>query len=343
MHPAAKPIAPAELRPFLQPCLPLIDHGAVVVGVSGGPDSMALCRLLSDLTMDGTISQVHAVTVDHGLRAESAAEAQAVGQQIQHWPNIQHHILTRTDPGATTRIQERARTDRHRLLQDFCRDHGAGALFLAHHADDQAETLLMRLSKGSGVDGLAGMRTITRSDHGVPVIRPCLGFAKERLIATCRHYAIAFIDDPSNHNPVFARGRLRRVAAELANEGLSSENLSLTAKRVAHAAESLKYFADRCWENIAFVGSERIELNLIEWRQLPFDMRLRLLRRAVEGFRGSQPYPVRTSALETLVDLLSSGMPARRTLAGCLIHSDPAQNRLTIAPEVSAEGEKRVS
>ena len=175
----------------------LCDVPGVAVGVSGGPDSMALAWLLSQISKTNPGSPpIHALTVDHGLRTESAAEAAQVGVWVSGWPGLTHHVL-RWEQGADTRIQEEARRARYDLMAEYCRARDIRHLFLAHHMDDQAETVLFRLAKGSGLDGLAGMKP-WQERGDIVLLRPLLEIPKERLLETCASESIPFVKDPSN-------------------------------------------------------------------------------------------------------------------------------------------------
>ena len=208
---------------------------AIAAGVSGGPDSMALCFALSawcaahrpDITL-------HALTVDHGLRPDSTQEAQHVQEKLACLSNVSHHILTWDHAEKpASRIQERARTARYDLMRAYMQAHDIRHLFLGHHMDDQAETFLLRLSSGSGLDGLSCMAHRQGRAPDFIVCRPLLGMCKTDILSFCDAHNIAFIHDPSNESAAFARVRLRRSMDILAAEGLSSKRLGVTAMRLA--------------------------------------------------------------------------------------------------------------
>ena len=177
------------------------------VAVSGGPDSMALTLLLAEW-VQGRNGRLDAITVDHGLRAESAAEARQVGQWLAHLPCVTHRILSWSGAKPESGIQAAAREARYRLLAEYCRDNGILHLCVAHHRDDQIETHHLRAGHGSGALGLAGMSAIRPLD-GVRLMRPLLGTPKAALLGLLTARGQAWIDDPSNANPAFERVRLR--------------------------------------------------------------------------------------------------------------------------------------
>ena len=166
-------------------------------------------------------TRIEAATVDHGLRPESAEEAKAVAALCARL-GVAHRILQWKGAKPVSRLQERAREARYRLLVDHAKAIGADALLTAHHADDQAETVLFRLLRGSGVAGLRGMELTTTRD-GMTIARPLIGLKKRDLIAFARARGAPFVDDPSNADPRFARTRLRALLAQLGEEGLDAE------------------------------------------------------------------------------------------------------------------------
>ncbi|NUB15861.1 tRNA lysidine(34) synthetase TilS, partial [Azospirillum brasilense] len=209
----------------------------VAVGVSGGADSLGLALLVQRWAAERA-GDVLALIVDHGLRAESAAEAARVGGWLQA-RGIAHAILRWDGEKPPTGIQEAARAARHRLLAERCREEGILHLALAHHRDDQAETVLLRFGRGSGVDGLAAMAPV-RAGGAVRVIRPLLDLPHDRLVVTCRAFGQEWIEDPSNRNPRFARARLRAAEEALAAEGLDAPRLTDLARRAARARNPLE-------------------------------------------------------------------------------------------------------
>lgn len=203
----------------------------LAVAVSGGADSLALLLLAHELAAKSG-SYVIALTVDHQLRSESKTEALQVKQWANKW-GIEHVILNWDHDRPTSGLQEKARKARYALLTDWCRQQQISTLLLGHHQQDQEETFWLRLSSGSGLDGLAGMkRSLVRND--VVLLRPLLDFSKERIKNTLRAKNQEWIEDPSNKNPLFFRGRLRHFLQE---EGLSSPRLLEIMKKLQNDAD----------------------------------------------------------------------------------------------------------
>ena len=307
----------------------------LAVGVSGGADSLALV-LLAHIWARGQGGSVLGLTVDHGLRPESAEEAERVGR----WHadrGIAHAVLRWESDKPTTGIQATARAARHRLLAERCRDEGILHLALAHHRDDQAETVLLRLARGSGIDGLAGMAPV-RAAGPVRVIRPLLDLAHDRLVATCRAQGQDWIEDPSNRNPAFARARLRAAEAALSVEGLDADRLADTARRAARARAALEAGAASLLAGAAAVFPEGwIRLDPRPLLQAPEEIGLRALARCLLVVGGA-PYPPKAEALERLYAEVVHGLEVGRTLGGCRIL--PRRGALLIAREPAAATER---
>lgn len=308
----------------------------LAVALSGGPDSMALCALVAEWS--GGRIPVHAITVDHALRPESAAEARQVGQWVSSYCPGVRHVILRRDPEqiAPTRLQEDARHDRYDLMTSYCREHAIHHLLLAHHQDDQAETFLFRLCKGSGLDGLAAMKTETGDD--IKIIRPFLGVPKAALLATCAARGLPFVRDPSNLNDRFARVRVRRVMGLLVREGLSPKRLAVTAMRLARARSALEQVADQAWSR-ALRQQETGKL-VFSWDDVlhqPDDIRIRILMRALRAVaQDDGGYGPRLERVEELAEsMVRDSDFTRTTLYHCLIEKSVREKTLTIRREIA--------
>ncbi len=287
---------------------------AVAVGLSGGGDSMALVLLLRHWVAERGGSLL-ALTVDHGLRPESAAEAAAVGQTAGRL-GIPHRILRWQGEKPSAGLQAAARAARHRLLAKACGEAGILHLALAHHRDDQAETVLLRLARGSGIDGLAAMAAV-RADGAVRVIRPLLGFSHDRLLATCRAEGVDWIEDPSNRNPRFARARLRAAVDLLGGEGLDASRLCEVARRAGRARAALEQATAGLLAEAATIHPEGwITLAAAPLLAAPVEVALRALAQALAAV-GGPAHPLRDEALERLLEALADGQGT--TLGGCVV------------------------
>jgi len=313
---SAAPLTDDEFDLLMAPLGPFEAAPRLAVAVSGGADSMALC-LLAATWAARRGGESLAVTVDHRLRQESAAEAVTVAGWLAA-RGIGHHVLAwdGDKPGAD--IQAAAREARYRLLGEFCRSRGILHLLLAHHREDQAETLLLRLGRGSGLEGLAAMAPVRPTRWG-RLLRPLLSQPKARLIATLRRQGQDWIEDPSNDKEDFARVRLRRLLPALAAEGLDARRLAATAARLGRARMAVEQaVAEAAARWVALHPAGFARCGAQAFRAAPEEVGLRLLARLL-GVIGGDAYSPRLERLERLYGEVRGGLVAGRTLAGCRV------------------------
>jgi tRNA(Ile)-lysidine synthase len=261
------------------------------LAVSGGPDSVALL-LLAHAAYPG---RVQVATVDHGLRPESAAEAAFVARLCAE-RNVPHAILA-AHMTETANVQAAARERRYALLGQWAAAADVAWLATAHHLDDQAETLIMRLLRGSGLSGLAGIRAAAP-----PLVRPLLGWRRAELAAIVHAAGIEPVADPSNADERFDRVRVRRRLAEA--EWLDPAALARSAAALAEAEQALDWAAGRLWY-------ERVDGFSLDPAGLPAEMRRRLVTRLLAATGGPAP---RGTEIGRLLATLDAGGTA--TLAG---------------------------
>lgn len=321
---------------------------AIVLAVSGGPDSLALMWLAArwrKALKRGPALAV--VTVDHGLRPEAAAEARAV-KRLAASLDLPHRTLRWSGDKPSTGIQAAARGARYRLLAKAAKTLGASHVMTAHTRDDQAETVLMRLSRGSGIAGLAAMAREIERD-GVVLARPLLDVPKARLIATLAKARIAFATDPSNADPRFTRPRLRELMPQLAAEGCDARSLVRLAVRAARADAALELMTDGAEQFLASLdaGSERPGVNARAFLGLAAEIQIRLLLRTLS--RHGHEGPPELGKVEALAEALSQAAARRpqaaakiclkQTLAGAVISL--TGDRLVIVPAPPRRGRVR--
>ncbi len=303
----------------------------LAVAVSGGADSLAVTVLCHDWAL-ARGGSVLALTVDHRLRPESTAEATAVGESLGQ-RGIAHAVLAWDGVKPAAGLQEAARAARYRLLIDRAAASGILHLVLAHHQDDQAETLLLRLAKGSGADGLAAMAAV-RDLPELRMVRPVLTVPKARLTATCVAAGLAWVEDPSNSAPRFARGRLRAVGPALEREGLSAVSLATAAHRLGEVRaaldEATAAVLGRC---VALDPAGFARLDVTALAGTAPEIGRRALARCLATI-GGRPYPPDRDALERLMAELARGRCPARTLAGCRLV--PERNHLLVVREAIA-------
>lgn len=243
----------------------------VAVAVSGGPDSVALL-LLAAAALPGRIV---ALTVDHGLRAGAAIEAASVARQCAA-AGIPHHLLHWRGDKPAANLQAAARAARYDLMADWCAQNSVAILATAHHADDQAETLLMRLARGSGSAGLAGIRARRDLGQGVVLVRPLLTLRRADLVAVAAASGWSIADDPTNRDLRHDRTHARQLLA--ATPWLDAGRLADAAAHLAEAEAALAWTADLAWAGRTVAGETALS---IDAGDLPAELVFRLVRRAV--------------------------------------------------------------
>lgn len=266
--------------------------GQLAVGVSGGPDSLALLLLAHG----AYAGRVVALTVDHGLRAESAGEAAMVAA-VCAARGIAHATLVWRGDKPAANVQAAARDARYALMRDHCAEHGVAWLATGHHADDQAETLLMRLARGSGVGGLSGIRARRDLGEGVTLIRPLLGERRAALRAIVDAAGLVPVDDPANRSPAYDRTAARALLTE--TSWLDAARLADAAAHLADAEAALDWTATLAWDSRAAAG----DMVTLDVAGLPAELRRRLVVRALAHF-GTAP---RGPDLDRLIARLAEG------------------------------------
>jgi tRNA(Ile)-lysidine synthase len=328
MPAASDAIQPQELDALFA-CLDEVrSTEGVALAVSGGGDSTALMVLFADwLRQHGRVASAHVVlTVDHRLRPESVREAEAVAAFAAR-SGFRHATLVWEAPKPHSGVQAAARAARYRLMSEHARAHGLASLLTAHTLDDQAETLLMRLARGSGLDGLTAMAPAMRMG-GLRLVRPFLDVPKSRLLATLRQRAIPWIEDPSNQSPVYERTRLRAARATLDGLGLTAQMLATSVRRLQRARVALDGLTESyCAEPPGgIVQTEPVGILAVDRERLsraPEEIVIRLLDRCIAAAGGSQE-PVPLSSLEAIVgSLRRSDGEVSWTLARAQISTTP--------------------
>ncbi len=302
--------------------------GPLGVAVSGGGDSMALLVLVHEWAAARGIA-MQAATVDHGVRAESAGEAAQVAAFCAGL-SVPHATLTWERNGAGGNLQADARAARRALLAAWAVRNGLGSVLLGHTRDDVAETFLMRLARGSGVDGLAAMAD--RWEEGRRVwLRPLLGVRRAALREMLAMRGIAWIEDPSNADPRFERARMRAALPALADLGLGVERLAETADALARARRALERdVAGAARACISERPTGEILISAPALERLPEEIRLRLVS-ALLLHVGGEDYPPRLDGLARLIDRADAGEAG--TLAGCVLRPRGPVWRLRREPD----------
>lgn len=291
----------------------------IALAVSGGGDSTALMWLAARWTKSlKNPPKIDVLTVDHAYRAGSDNEA----RQVMAWANalgLPAHILTSSYSKPKSGLQQKARRLRYRLMTDWCGEAGAEVLVTAHTQEDQAETLLMRLARGSGVIGLGAMAAEGVAEGGLPIARPFLEISRARLLATLGAASHPWIEDPSNENTQFERVRMRKMMPKLAEIGLTSEALARSARRLGRAAKPLLRSSEALLAQAIEMRPQGYALvNLEKFLGAEAEIRILGLQELLKILGGTNDL-AQLSEIERLEDWITTGAGQARTLAGCRI------------------------
>jgi tRNA(Ile)-lysidine synthase len=314
---------------------------AIVLAVSGGPDSVAMMWLAARwrrATRRGP--RLVAVTVDHGLRPAAGREARDV-KHLAKTLDLPHRTMRWSGAKPKTGLPAAAREARYRLLAKAARAAGATHVLTAHTRDDQAETVLMRMSRGSGIAGLAAMARQSQRD-GVVLARPLLHIPKSRLLATLNKAKLGYVDDPTNRDAAYTRSRFRAMMPALAAEGVDARNLARLASRLARANAALELLVDGAERYLALGERDPLHagFDARAFAALAEEIQVRLLLRRIDriGHEGT----VELGKVEALRAALGRAGAAtqhakarirlKQTLAGALVSLVDGRIRIEPAP-----------
>jgi tRNA(Ile)-lysidine synthase len=312
---AGRAAEPAKLDPAIL-FKGLAGRRGLIAAVSGGPDSTALMLLIAEWRER---PPVIVATVDHGLRAGSAAEADLVAHNARRL-GLECRVLTAPEPFVGGNLQDWARRVRYACLARAAREAEFDAIVTAHHREDQAETFLIRLARGSGVYGLAAMSE-TGGFDGVGVIRPLLDVARAELLKIAAESGLPLADDPSNSDPRFDRVRLRALAPALAPQGLTAERLAATAFRLRRAAEALDHYVRQFLQAFQADRFGVVGGPAAAFAGVPEETALRALALVLKAAGGADHTPPLQGVEALLAAIVATDAPQgfRRTLHGAVI------------------------
>lgn len=319
---------------------PLCDFRRVALAVSGGPDSLALMLLAHEHALATTGHARFVVySVDHGLRPEAADEAAFVVREAERLGFFARALRWQGEKPQAG-IQEAARHARYRLFADAMRRDGAEALVTAHHLGDQAETVLMRLAHGSGIEGLRGMDTFAEVGD-LKIVRPLLGVDPADLRALVDAAGLVPVSDPSNSDLDYERVRWRQMLPQLAALGLDARRLGKFAERMRDAETALVNMTAQAMSFVEFApDNSEAALDRKLLMTIPRAIAVRVVGQVLDRVGGGKK-PHALAAVELLTDRLIRE-PVRATLHGCLIRSGGKIVRVLREPGRAAARAARV-
>ncbi len=300
------------------------------IAVSGGGDSLALMFLAVDWARTHAHPDPVILTVDHGLRAESANDSELVVQKARS-VGLESHRLYWGGAKPASDLEAAARQARYRLMGEWCRVHNVGALYVAHTRDDQAETFLLRLARGSGVDGLSAMAPLSAFPspgcEDLRVVRPLLGISRTALRRWLEARGETWVEDVMNCDPRFARARLRAVWPVLASVGLSADRIADAASHLLRAREALELETTLLLETATWTRGGHVLVDARRLIEAPEEIALRAISRLVMDVSGNTYRPRFDRLLRLFKDIRSpGGLQKGRTLHGCKIAPSSRQD-----------------
>ncbi len=313
----------------------LSSFTSIALAISGGSDSIALMRLVkswAELQENSgrPVPQIHILTVDHGLRPESQHEVAWVKQQAVKL-GFSAEILRWQGEKTKTSIQEKARDARYQLMSEWCLSRNISAILTAHHLDDQAETVIMRLARGSGVDGLAAISKETTL-YDITILRPLLEIPKTTLISYLNSLQADWIEDPSNEDIDFERVRVRKALPALQELGLEALPIARSAKRIGRANDALDHYTQHNLVQICRLEPEGYAvIDRLALLRLPEEISLRCLTRVIH-IVGSKIKKPSMQKMEKFHKQILDDKREDASISGCIIKQ--IRNTLLITREV---------
>ena len=308
----------------------LKNKESVAVAVSGGPDSLALAFLTKCYSLISHV-KVKYFVVDHKLRKESSSEAKTV-RNILKKINIDCKVLPWNGKKPLKNVQALARDKRYSLLANECKKNNIRNLLLGHHLDDLSENFLIRIVRGSGLNGLISFSKKTKyKDHKLNITRPLLDVEKKDLIYIAQKVFNFFIKDPTNRNENFKRTRIRNLLQSLENEGLDKKKLILTINNLKDSDRSIKFYLNKnLKENVFFFKKKNIYILNKNFFAQSHEIIFRSLTKIIQNL-GKKNYPVRGKSVNKLIEGINTKSFSRFTLGGCFI--DKVNETILISKE----------
>ena len=290
----------------------------LAVAVSGGSDSLALAYLTKCYSLKNKL-KVKYYIVNHKLRKESSIEAETV-KKILKKIDIQCTILNWNGKKPSKNIQATARDKRYSLLANECKKNKIKYLLLGHHLNDLFENFLIRIVRGSGLNGLISFSKNTKyRDQDLNIMRPLLNLEKKDLLYISNEVFSFFVKDPSNINEDYKRTRIRKLLQSLKKEGLDIKKLELTINNLKDSDESIRFYVDRnLQKNVVFLTRKNICILSYNFFDQSHEIIFRSLTKLIQKI-GKKYYPVRGKSINELIKSINKKSFSKITLGGCII------------------------
>jgi tRNA(Ile)-lysidine synthase len=286
-----------------------------LVAVSGGPDSLALSAL-SHTYLTEKKTKVFFVLVDHGIRANSSKEAQNVKNLLKKKKiNL---IILKNKKNINKNIQSHAREIRYQLLLNFCKEYKIKFIMTGHHRDDQIETFLIRLSRGSGVQGLSSMSKVTSLSKTTKLFRPLLDEKKEDLILLAKYYFGKIFEDSSNTNQKYLRTKIRNLIKLFEKSGIKPERIINSINNLASTRDTLNFHIQRIEKKCVIKKNNITSINLNFFLLENTEIQLKIFSNCIRKVSKTY-YPPRAKKVLNLLERVQYNDKLKATLGGCVI------------------------
>ena len=312
----------------------IIKKKPYLIAVSGGPDSLALTAL-SKIFSNEKKNRVFFVLIDHGIRSNSSKEAKAVKSLLKKF-KINLTILKNKEK-ISKNVQSQARDVRYKLLLKFCNKNKIKFILTGHHRDDQIETFLIRLSRGSGIQGLSAMKKVSNLNNKVKLLRPLLDEKKQDLTVLAKQYFEKIFKDPSNTNKKYLRTQIRGLIKQFEKSGIKKERIIASIHNLGATRDTLNAIILRIEKSCITKGKKKITINLNFFLVENEEIQLKIFSNCIKKVSKSY-YPPRAKKIIKLLNKVKSNKKLKVMLGGCVVHK--IQNNLLIYKESSKKGLK---
>ena len=308
--------------------LNLFKKKRFLIAVSGGPDSLALAALAKSYNYENR-SKIFYVLVDHKLRKDSSREAQLVKKLLKkHGINL---YILKNNKIINKNIQSEARKVRYSLLTSFCKKKNINVILTAHNLEDQVETFFIRLSRGSGLDGLSSMKKINKIESSIKLVRPLLDFKKIELIKISKIIFGKYYKDPSNKNTKYLRTRIRNLKEILETSGINYDQVIKSIKNLASSKDTLDQYFNQIYKNTVNKKKSEIMIDLKIFNKINQEMKMRVFKKAIKDLTKAY-YVARSKKIFNLIDQIKAKKNAKLTLGGCIISRE--KNHINLKKEI---------
>lgn len=286
-----------------------------LVGVSGGPDSLALAALCKAIEKDKN-SKIFFLHVNHGLRKNASKEVIIIKNLLKKIKSKLYCIKVKKK--IFKNIQSEARKERYKIFQNFSLKKNLPYVLTAHHKDDQIETFLIRLSRGSGVQGLSSMSRLSKLSYKSKILRPLLNFEKRELKYIAKKVFGKYLKDPSNKNNKFLRVKIRGITPILEKSGIPKDQIIKSIKNLSSSNSLINNYINLIYNSITEKKKNKIFINFKKIKKETEEVKIKILNKAIINVSKSY-YPPRSKKVKNLIENLSKNNVCKLTLANCLI------------------------